>query len=100
MTTVGYGDVTPKDVAGRLVAALVMLEGIALIAIVTAAITSTFVSRATHLQAKNLEKEEERTQAGFAISPSASTASRRCSALSASVDALGWVRVPGVGQLE
>ena len=65
MTTVGYGDVTPKDVAGRLVAALVMLEGIALIAIVTAAITSTFVSRATHLQAKNLEKEEERTQAGF-----------------------------------
>lgn len=69
VTTVGYGDVTPKDVAGRLVAALVMLEGIALVAIVTAAITSTFVARATHLQdvatAENLEKEEERTQAGF-----------------------------------
>jgi len=46
VTTVGYGDVTPKDVAGRLVGAFVMLEGIAFVAIVTAAITSTFVARA------------------------------------------------------
>ena len=29
VTTVGYGDVTPKDAAGRFVAAVVMLEGIA-----------------------------------------------------------------------
>jgi voltage-gated potassium channel len=46
VTTVGYGDVTPTDVAGRIVAALVMLEGIAFVAITTAAITSTFVARA------------------------------------------------------
>ena len=46
VTTVGYGDVTPKDAAGRFVAAVVMLEGIAFLAIITAAITSTFVSRA------------------------------------------------------
>ncbi len=46
VTTVGYGDVSPKDAAGRFVAALVMLEGIAFLAIVTAAITSTFVARA------------------------------------------------------
>jgi voltage-gated potassium channel len=46
VTTVGYGDVTPKDPSGRIVAALVMLEGIAFLAIVTAAITSTFVARA------------------------------------------------------
>jgi voltage-gated potassium channel len=46
VTTVGYGDVTPKHVSGRLVGALVMLEGIAFIAIITAAITSTFVARA------------------------------------------------------
>ena len=50
MTTVGYGDVTPKAVAGRIVAAVVMLEGIAFVAIVTAAITSTFVARAEHLR--------------------------------------------------
>ena len=46
VTTVGYGDVTPKDPNGRFVAALVMLEGIAFLAIITAAITSTFVARA------------------------------------------------------
>ena len=47
VTTVGYGDVTPKNVVGRIVAAFVMLEGIAFVAIVTAVITSTFVARAT-----------------------------------------------------
>jgi voltage-gated potassium channel Kch len=45
-TTVGYGDVTPAHASGRLVGALVMLEGIAFLAIITAAITSTFVARA------------------------------------------------------
>ena len=47
VTTVGYGDVTPSHLSGRLVGAVVMLEGIAFIAIVTALITSTFVARAT-----------------------------------------------------
>ena len=46
VTTVGYGDVTPRDASGKLVAALIMLEGIAFLAIITAAITSTFVARA------------------------------------------------------
>jgi hypothetical protein len=46
VTTVGYGDVTPKHPSGRLVGALVMLEGIAFLAIITAAITSSFVARA------------------------------------------------------
>lgn len=46
VTTVGYGDVTPKDPSGRIVGALVMLEGIAFLAITTAAITSSFVARA------------------------------------------------------
>jgi voltage-gated potassium channel len=63
VTTVGYGDVTPKAVAGRIVAAFVMLEAIALVAIVTAAITSTFVARATHLQDANAEQEENQREA-------------------------------------
>ena len=50
VTTVGYGDVTPKDTAGKIVGAVVMLEGIAFLAIVTAAITSTFVTRAQREQ--------------------------------------------------
>jgi voltage-gated potassium channel len=61
VTTVGYGDVTPKSVSGRLVASFVMLEAIALVAIVTAAITSTFVARAAHLQ--DSAAAEERKQA-------------------------------------
>ena len=43
VTTVGYGDVTPTRVVGRLVAAAVMLTGIGFITIVTAAVTSVFV---------------------------------------------------------
>jgi voltage-gated potassium channel Kch len=47
VTTVGYGDVTPTQLAGRLVAAVVMLQGVAFVAIVTAVVTSTFVAHAT-----------------------------------------------------
>ena len=46
VTTVGYGDVTPTNPSGRIIATFVMLEGIALLTIVIAAITSTFVARA------------------------------------------------------
>jgi voltage-gated potassium channel len=45
VTTVGYGDHVPANVAGRLVAALVMLVGIGFLTVITAAITSTFVAR-------------------------------------------------------
>jgi len=55
VTTVGYGDVTPKHTSGRIVAAFVMLEGIAFLTIIIAAITSTFVARA----AEEREAEEE-----------------------------------------
>jgi len=46
VTTVGYGDVTPHNPSGRIVATFVMLEGIAFLTITIAAITSTFVARA------------------------------------------------------
>ena len=44
-TTVGYGDHVPTTAAGRFLAALVMLFGIGFLAVITAAITSTFVAR-------------------------------------------------------
>jgi voltage-gated potassium channel len=50
VTTVGYGDHVPANVAGRLVAAFVMLVGIGFLTIITAAITSTFVSRSRREQ--------------------------------------------------
>jgi voltage-gated potassium channel len=45
VTTVGYGDDVPTTVSGQLLAALVMLLGIGFLTVITAAITSTFVSR-------------------------------------------------------
>ena len=55
-TTVGYGDNVPTTAAGRLLAALVMLFGIGFLAVITAAITSTFVARSS-LQADGLGAE-------------------------------------------
>ena len=45
VTTVGYGDHVPTTVAGQLLAALVMLFGIGFLTVITASITSGFVSR-------------------------------------------------------
>ena len=52
-TTVGYGDNVPTNVAGQLLAALVMLFGIGFLTVITAAITSTFVSRQRREQARS-----------------------------------------------
>jgi voltage-gated potassium channel len=60
VTTVVYGDVTPKGVSGRVVAGAVMLEGIALLAVVTAAVTSTFIQRAEQEHALAEEKSDAR----------------------------------------
>ena len=46
VTTVGYGDVVPDQVLGKVIASLLMLGGLSLLSVVTAAITSGFVSRA------------------------------------------------------
>jgi voltage-gated potassium channel len=59
VTTVGYGDVTPRNPSGRIVAAFVMLEGIAFLTIIIAAITSTFVARAEQ-EREGAEDEAER----------------------------------------
>jgi voltage-gated potassium channel len=43
MTTVGYGDIYPKTTTGRLIGVVVMLVGIAVVSVLTAAIASRFV---------------------------------------------------------
>ena len=55
VTTVGYGDVTPENTAGRLVGALFLLEAISFVTIVTAVITSSFVERARQQQIADSE---------------------------------------------
>ena len=52
VTTVGYGDVVPTNTVGQLVAAAVMLIGLAFLSVITAAITSSFVARATEERAR------------------------------------------------
>src|SRR5262249_37287725 len=46
VTTVGYGDIVPDQTAGKVVAGFLMLGGLSLLSVITAAITSGFVSRA------------------------------------------------------
>ena len=50
VTTVGYGDNVPTNLAGQLVAVVVMLLGIGFLTVITAAITSTFVERSRREQ--------------------------------------------------
>jgi voltage-gated potassium channel len=83
VTTVGYGDHVPTNVAGRLVAALVMLVGIGFLTVITAAITSTFVSRSrreltrsrattpTEEQLRQIAERLERIEAALTDRPSA-----------------------------
>ena len=47
ITTVGYGDFVPVTGQGRLVAGLLMVAGVALLGVVTAAVAAWFVGRVT-----------------------------------------------------
>jgi voltage-gated potassium channel len=60
VTTVGYGDDVPTTVVGRLVAAAVMLFGIGLLTVTTAAITSTFVAQSRREVANAVTVEQFR----------------------------------------
>tara|TARA_B110000438_G_scaffold295457_1_gene338473 strand:- start:176 stop:1279 length:1104 start_codon:yes stop_codon:yes gene_type:complete len=55
MTTVGYGDMAPTTVPGRILAVFIMLTGIVLVAIVTATISSSFITKKI-MEGKGLEK--------------------------------------------
>lgn len=43
VTTVGYGDVTPRQSAGRVIAAVLMLTAIGFLAVITASVTASLV---------------------------------------------------------
>jgi voltage-gated potassium channel len=45
MTTCGYGDLVPVTLGGRLIAALVMIAGVVLLSVFTAAVSSSVITR-------------------------------------------------------
>lgn len=55
MTTVGFGDMSPTGVPGRIFAIVIMMSGIGLIAVVTGTISSVFVTQKIR-EGKGLEK--------------------------------------------
>jgi voltage-gated potassium channel len=62
VTTVGYGDVPPREPLGRLVGGVIMILAVAFLAMVTASITSTFFEsrQQTRREQRRAEEDEQR----------------------------------------
>lgn len=87
VTTVGYGDQFPTTAEGRFVGVGLMLTGIALLGVITAALASWFVEKVAAMQAA-----EERTEAEMTDLATEVRALRR------DIAALRQERGEGVGQ--
>jgi voltage-gated potassium channel len=57
VTTVGYGDVVPENTVGRIIGAVLMLNGVALISVVTAGVTAMLVEQARRRKAKTEDED-------------------------------------------
>jgi voltage-gated potassium channel len=86
VTTVGYGDAVPTNTAGHVVAAALMLGGLSLYAVVTALITSAFVSRTGVGREDPLESE---------VAKLSETVASQNDKLDAMAAELGRLRNPG-----
>ena len=62
VTTVGYGDITPRATVGRAIAAVVMVSGIGFLTVVTAAITAVFLEG----ERRELKLADDARDAGLA----------------------------------
>jgi voltage-gated potassium channel len=68
VTSVGYGDIIPHTVAGRVIAAVLMIAAVAFVSIFTAAIAAAFISHQRRRLGKDpvlaaLERLERRLEA-------------------------------------
>jgi voltage-gated potassium channel len=60
VTTVGYGDVTPRLTQGRIIAAVLMLTAIGFLAVITASVTASLVESSRRRFAASAEADVER----------------------------------------
>jgi voltage-gated potassium channel len=60
VTTVGYGDVTPKAAVGRFIATVVMLSGIGFLAVITASVTASLVESSRRRFSAQSEADDTR----------------------------------------
>jgi voltage-gated potassium channel len=66
VTTVGYGDLYPKTIAGRLIAMLLMLAGIGFLSVLTATVASQFVKTDTGADTDDITATLRRIEADLA----------------------------------
>ena len=59
LTTVGYGDLVPENALGKLIATIVMLNGIAFLTVVTAAVTASLIDQLRRRRAPGEPDAEE-----------------------------------------
>ena len=60
VTTVGYGDVTPRQADGRFIGAVVMLTGIGFLAVITASVTASLVESSRRRYAAQSDLDDAR----------------------------------------
>jgi voltage-gated potassium channel Kch len=65
VTTVGYGDIVPHTVPGRIIGAALMLLGVSLIPTLTSVIVSTLVSKRNRSTVDRLEEERRELAAAL-----------------------------------
>lgn len=63
VTTVGYGDVTPKHADGRFIGAVVMLTGIGFLTVITASVTASLIESSRGRFAESVRELARQLQA-------------------------------------
>jgi voltage-gated potassium channel len=59
VTTVGYGDVVPETSGGRLIGLFVMVVGVGAVSLITALVTSSFITFQQHRAGGELDRHQE-----------------------------------------
>ena len=62
VTTVGYGDISPSTISGRVVAVMVMIGGVGLISTLSASIAAYFVDQGNESVLEDLRKRLDRIE--------------------------------------